>query len=374
MEQRIDVGATLSRVFTLYREQAGILLPAAALLYLLPAIATLALGSGAAGLGLVATLLALVVQYWYQGVVVRAVVDMEDGRRDFSMSDLFGATAPFIWPLFLAGLLAGIGIAIGLILLIFPGLILLTWWALIAPAIVLEGTGVGGAFGRSRELVRGHGWQVFGIIVVLGIVQVVVGILLAIVAVAISDGRVADALGTYVGSVLVAPLSALAATVVYLRLRKIKGQGDVREGVAREATYGGGFAAPQAEDPRDAERRPGAHERRAPAGGRAHGARPDDPGAGVRAARRLRPAGGARGAAGVGRPAGRRPAATGRAPRSRPSRPPLAREDPPPPRPSLPGAGEEPAEPLRALARPPPGSAPRAGARRRGRAPRPRAS
>src|SRR5215203_1867566 len=170
MEQRIDVGATLSRVLTLYREQAGVLLPPAALLYLLPAVATLALGSGAAGVGLVATLLALVVQYWYQGVVVRAVVDMEDGRRDFSTGDLFGATAPFIWPLFLAGLLAGLGIAIGLILLIVPGLI--------APAIVLEGTGVGGAFGRSRELVRGHGWQVFGIIVVLGIVQVVVGILL----------------------------------------------------------------------------------------------------------------------------------------------------------------------------------------------------
>ena len=88
MEQRIDVGATLSRVFTLYREQPGILLPAAALLYLLRRIATIALGSGAAGLGLVATLLALVVQYWYQGVVVRAVVDMEDGRRDFSMGDL----------------------------------------------------------------------------------------------------------------------------------------------------------------------------------------------------------------------------------------------------------------------------------------------
>src|SRR4051812_11773626 len=253
MEQRIDVGATLSRVFTLYREQAGILLPAAALLYLLPAIATLALGSGAAGLGLVATLLAVVVQYWYQGVVVRAVVDMEDGRRDFSTGDLFGATAPFIWPLFLAGLLAGIGIAVGLILLIVPGLVLLTWWALIAPAIVLEGTGVGGAFGRSRELVRGHGWQVFGIIVVLGIVQVVVGILLAIVAVAISDGRVADALGTYVGSVLVAPLSALAATVVYLRLRRIKGGGGVREGVGPEGTYGGGFSAPQA----DAARTPG---------------------------------------------------------------------------------------------------------------------
>ena len=353
MEQRIDVGATLSRVFTLYREQAGILLPAAALLYLLPAIATIALGSGAAGLGLVATLLALVVQYWYQGVVVRAVVDMEDGRRDFSMGDLFGATAPFIWPLFLAGLLAGIGIAIGLILLIVPGLILLTWWALIAPAIVLEGTGVGGAFGRSRELVRGHGWQVFGIIVVLGIVQVVVGILLAIVAVAISDGRVADALGTYVGSVLVAPLSALAATVVYLRLRKIKGQGDVREGVAREATYGGGFAAPQAEDPRTPSGDP-APTSVAPRRGPSPRRPPRRPRRRRTSRPQLRPAGAARGAAGVGRPRRPPPRRDRPSPRSRPSRPPRARGPA--------AAAAEPArrrrgaaEPLRALARPPPG-------------------
>jgi hypothetical protein len=356
MEQRIDVGATLSRVFTLYREQAGVLLPPAALLYLLPAVATLALGSGATGVGLVATLLALVVQYWYQGVVVRAVVDMEDGRRDFSTGDLFGATAPFIWPLFLAGLLAGLGIAIGLVLLVVPGLILLTWWALIAPAIVLEGTGVGGAFGRSRELVRGHGWQVFGIIVVLGIVQVVVGILLAVVAVAISDGRVADALGTYVGSVLVAPLSALAATVVYLRLRRIKGQGDVREGVAPDGTYGGGFAPPQPDDPRTPSGETAATSVGPPAGAGATTPAPTTP---YEPPASAPPASAPPASAPPASappadsdpavpPAAAPPEPEPPAPAPQPAtRPPAAEhEDPPPPRPEVPGADEEPQNPF----------------------------
>ena len=76
----------LARLHPLPRE-AAMLLPAAGLLYVLRPSRPSRLAAAPPG-GLVATLLALVVQYWYQGVVVRAVVDMEDGRRDFSMGDL----------------------------------------------------------------------------------------------------------------------------------------------------------------------------------------------------------------------------------------------------------------------------------------------
>ena len=53
-------------------------------------------------------------------------------------------------PLLVAGLLAGICIALGFVLLIVPGLVLLTIWAVIAPVIVIERTGALEAFGRSR--------------------------------------------------------------------------------------------------------------------------------------------------------------------------------------------------------------------------------
>ena len=38
---------------------------------------------------------------------------------------------------------------------------------MIAPVIVVEHSGVMDSFGRSRELVRDNGWQVFGVIFVV---------------------------------------------------------------------------------------------------------------------------------------------------------------------------------------------------------------
>jgi hypothetical protein len=69
----------------------------------------------------------------YQGMVVGLVSDVQDGRRDSSIEDLVRATGPVVLPLIGAGLLAGIAIGIGFILLVVPGLILLTIWSVIAP-------------------------------------------------------------------------------------------------------------------------------------------------------------------------------------------------------------------------------------------------
>jgi len=58
----------------------------------------------------------------------------------------------------------------------------LTWqpWAVAAPALVIERAGVFGALGRSRELVRGNGWNVFGAIAIaigIAIVASIIGTL-----------------------------------------------------------------------------------------------------------------------------------------------------------------------------------------------------
>ncbi len=96
--------------------------------------------------------------------MVELVKDVRDGRRDQAIGDLFSAAAPFILPLIGFGILFGIGVAIGFILIVIPGLILLTFWSVGAPAIVVEGIGPIDAFGRSWRLVRGNAWSVFGVL------------------------------------------------------------------------------------------------------------------------------------------------------------------------------------------------------------------
>lgn len=225
MNNKLDVGATLSEVFSIYRDNAGVLLPVAFWLFLVVAIL-----NGVAGSSLILLLVASVVGIaagtLYQGTVVNLVRDVQDGRRDFSAGELLNSATPFILPLIGAGILAGLAIGIGLILLIVPGLILLTIWAVIAPAIVVEKSPVMSSFGRSRELVRGNGWPVFGAIVVAYLIVIIGGLIFTAIAASIADGPLLRIVFSALASTITAPVSALVAAVLYFRLRAFEGVAD----------------------------------------------------------------------------------------------------------------------------------------------------
>jgi hypothetical protein len=224
---QLDIGRVVSRVFETYRSQAGVLLPAALAIFVLEGLVAGILVSISVVLILVALVVQVIATTLYQGMVVQLVADVQDGRRDTSVGDLFRSVGHAVLPLIGAGILAGLGIALGLVLLIVPGLFLLTIWAVVAPVVVLERPGVVAALGRSRELVRGHGWQVFGVIALFFVILFVAGAILGAIGAAFGDaGRV---VADIVGSVLTAPLVALAASVLYFELRALKGESGVPE-------------------------------------------------------------------------------------------------------------------------------------------------
>ncbi len=167
MNRSIDIGSVISRTFSIYADQASVLLPAAAVVFVVVGVISALLVVIAPVLAILAFIVILVGTTLFTGMVVELVADVQDGRRDATVGQLLNAATPVLGQLILVGILAGIGIAIGFVLIIVPGLILITIWSVAAPVVVLENPGGLKALGRSRELVKGNGWQVFGVIVVL---------------------------------------------------------------------------------------------------------------------------------------------------------------------------------------------------------------
>jgi hypothetical protein len=232
MARKLQVGEVLSEVFAIYRENAGVLIPVAFWLFLVVAIV-----QGIAGSSVILTLLgaalSLVASILYEGMVVSLVRDIQDGRRDLSVGELYRSVTPVLWPLAGASILFAIGVGIGFVLLIVPGLFLLTIWAVIAPAIVIENRRVTESFGRSRELVKGHGWPVFGVVVCAALITIVVSVILLSIAAAIADGAILRIVLGVLASTVTAPITALVAGVLYYRLLQLKGAPGV---IAEEAT------------------------------------------------------------------------------------------------------------------------------------------
>lgn len=217
MGRELNVGDTLSEVFSTYGAHAGVLLPVAFWLFLVVAIVDGLVGSSLAWFPLV-LVVSTIAATLYQGMVVGLVRDVKDGRRDSSVSELFGYATPVLLPLIGAGVISGIGIGIGMVLLIAPGLYLLTIWAVIAPAIVIERQAVFDSFGRSRQLVRGHGWPVFWVIVVAFLIAFAGSLIFGAIAASISDGPIVRIVFGALASTITAPITALAAGVLYYRL------------------------------------------------------------------------------------------------------------------------------------------------------------
>ncbi len=220
MKAELKVGDTLSEVFSIYRGHAGVLIPVAFWLFLVIAIL-----DGVAGdnLSLVSLsfLVSIVIATLYKGMVVSLVRDVQDGR-DSSYGELISAATPVLAPLLGAGVLAALGIGLGLLALLVPGLFLLTIWALIAPVIVIERLGVIAAFRRSRELVRGYGWPVFGAILTAYLLIIIGALVFGGIAESIAGGPFLRIVFGALAATITAPIEALVAAVLYYRLVAIK--------------------------------------------------------------------------------------------------------------------------------------------------------
>jgi hypothetical protein len=215
-------GAVVREAWELYKAHWRTFIPLALIVYLILGAIALVLGLILGWLGLLISFVASIVgTFWLQGALVEAVQDVRDGKQDLSIGEIFSRVRPRLGALIVAGILAGLGIAVGFVLLIVPGLYLLTIWSVIVPSIVVEGKSAGESFGRSRELVRGYGWNVFGVIIITIAAVIVASLIVTILTFWLPDGFDNFA-SDVISNTIVVPFVAVAWTIMYFTLVGLK--------------------------------------------------------------------------------------------------------------------------------------------------------
>jgi hypothetical protein len=175
--------------------------------------------SGRAGLGL--AVLALVLSVGGLALVQGGLVEIvrglhDDGDDDASVFEALSRASGRVLKLVCVSILVAIGVGLGTLLLVIPGMIAAARWAVAVPVAMLEEGNARDALRRSRELVEGNVWNVFKILFAIGVLQIAVVLPLTIASRA--SGPFGLWVATTLGSALVAPYAAHALTVVYYAL------------------------------------------------------------------------------------------------------------------------------------------------------------
>lgn len=146
------------------------------------------------------------------------------GAPDWRESLRFAAR--YLGPLILVGLLYGLGVGLGTIACIVPGVYLFVAWAVAYPALLVEDVRGTKALGRSLELVKGRFWPALGLLVVAylltGFIQAILGIsvaLFALVGDSLAFLILVTTLVNVVAYSITTPFQAAVTTLLYFDLR-----------------------------------------------------------------------------------------------------------------------------------------------------------
>lgn len=166
------------------------------------------------------TLMSMVMGALCQAMIVYATFQALRGRRVRAGESIVRGMQRFV-PVVLTTLLTEVLISVGLVVLIVPGCIAMTAFAVALPACVVERLGPTASMTRSSELTERYRWPVFGILIIVLIV--------GLVAQAAIDGAldrpatvVAHVVVSLVWSAVTTAFGAVLAALIYHDLRVIK--------------------------------------------------------------------------------------------------------------------------------------------------------
>lgn len=161
-------------------------------------------------------------------MVVQLAYDAKLGRPA-QIGSYFGAALGNLPAIAVLSIVVGICNMIGMLLLIVPGIWLYGVFAVVTPAIVIDGAGFG-AMRRSAELTRGYRWPIIGTLLLVFLSIFLISFVLAFVA-AFATGGFATTPATGFGPQAIIQvvinafaygMGGVAVAMIFARLKEIK--------------------------------------------------------------------------------------------------------------------------------------------------------
>jgi hypothetical protein len=154
-----------------------------------------------------------------QGAIIYGVVRDMNGQRA-SLKDCLTVGLKRWWPVALLAIVMGLGIILGFVLLIVPGIMLIVAWSVAIPARVMEGLGIRESFGRSLDLTRGRRWSIFLLFLIVYVIWVVISLVVVGVTGGLTGlsggfaGGFVSSLASPARLLVIAPLLSVVATLI----------------------------------------------------------------------------------------------------------------------------------------------------------------
>jgi len=130
-------------------------------------------------------------------------------------------------------ILIGLGVILGLILLVVPGVFLAMMWSIAGPLKVLEGRAATEAMSRSAALTKNNRWAILGVYLIYTLICIAAAVVIAIPAIIVTfltGGAAAplfDVVAVPIMSGVAIALFAVGSAVIYRELVQIKEGGQV---------------------------------------------------------------------------------------------------------------------------------------------------
>lgn len=159
-----------------------------------------------------------------QGAIVRgAIVDFNSGRAN--LGDCFATGLRHFFPIIVISILVSLGVALGTLLLVIPGIMIAVAWIVAVPSRVVENAGIFDSIRRSADLTRGNRWSIFWLFVIyIIIVTLITGVtaFLGTLGAAAGGANIMAIAITAITTILTSILGSTGVAALYFELRQSK--------------------------------------------------------------------------------------------------------------------------------------------------------